>query len=302
MAARISACTATPRVLCRLPASTHSHKTTLWGPTHLLQGHPQKGASCDPGFLCCLLILVTVVSPTSGFQPLEQNWCCRNKQPRQLLRRRAPCPPPQSTRGLRGHSCSPATACSLPIQGGPAWEAMVQTRRWCPSSPRSLLQGCGTMGSPPAWAAAALGSPNPQDTGFLGPVIPGLAPARELSFCLHLPSPTSQALSGPGPARCWDSEIRHGHCPSGSSRSCYFKGEDRPPLLPCPAHPGLSCRVSFPSFSKLRNILRRDSFPTAEPNIRDASGLCLHPEKHHVSTSQNGRKVTAKHKLLRDRR
>lgn len=106
-----------------------------------------------------------------------------------------------------------------------------------------------------------------------------------------------QALHGAG-----DSEIRHGHCPSGSSRSRYFKGEDRPPLLPCPAHPGLSCRVLFPSFSKLRNIFRRDSFPTAEPNIRDASGLCLHPEKHHVSTSQNERKATAKYKLLRNRR
>ena len=57
-----------------------------------------------------------------------------------------------------------------------------------------------------------------------------------------------QALHGAG-----DSAIRHGHCPSGSSRSRYFKGEDRSLLLPCPdrptiqGYPAESCSPPFPN-------------------------------------------------------
>lgn len=66
-------------------------------------------------------------------------------------------------------------------------------------SPKSLLQGpqqsCG--GSPPAWALATLGSPTPKTLASpkTGSVIPGLGPAFELSFCLHLPSSIYQAPS-----------------------------------------------------------------------------------------------------------
>lgn len=52
-------------------------------------------------------------------------------------------------------------------------------------------------GSPPAWALATLGSPTPKTLASpkTGTVIPGLGPAFELSFCLHLPSSIYQALS-----------------------------------------------------------------------------------------------------------
>lgn len=52
-------------------------------------------------------------------------------------------------------------------------------------------------GSPPAWALATLGSPTPKTLASpkTGSIIPGLGPAFELSFCLHLPSSIYQAPS-----------------------------------------------------------------------------------------------------------
>lgn len=66
-------------------------------------------------------------------------------------------------------------------------------------SPKSLFQGLqqSCWGVPSCLGSSHLGSPTPKTLAFpkTGTVIPGLGPAFELSFCLHLPSSIYQALS-----------------------------------------------------------------------------------------------------------
>lgn len=166
------------------------------------------------------------------------------------------------------------TAASLPseAQPGKPWYQHA-------SSPKVCYRGYSRAvgGSPPAWALATLDPLPPRHwlpprlaQSFLawGPPLSSASACkcRQLFAQFYL----SSTFQGRPHTGAGDSEARgHSHCPSGSLRSYDLKGQHRLYSYPAPIIQG-SARALFPAFSKLRNILTYNSFPTAESNIQDA--------------------------------
>ena len=161
----LSLCTALPRVLGRLPASTHPHKTILQELTHLPQSHPPKreSAMTQASSAVCFSWWLFLGLAT-GFQPSEQNWCCRNKPPRELCRRRAPHPQPWSTQGCHWAQLLTWYKLQPPCPARPSLEShgtnMRVPQKSVTGATAELLGGPLLLGLLPPWI------PYPQDTGF----------------------------------------------------------------------------------------------------------------------------------------